>query len=120
MLSKGSIEKLTKLLELPATGLEQDWEVELANASRVAEFVEAYELGSMDDADRFALMTLTLASIDRFIADEGRPPASWERVGALLTRDAELHRETVSYWACEGEDDPDSWFHLTPHVRKLG
>ena len=119
MLQRTSLEKLENLLALPASGYEQDWEVELADASRVGEFLEAYETAPLTTDDKVALMALILASVDRYLSGEERAPEEWARIAVLLTDDRALHRETTNYWACEGTDDPEGWFSLTPLVRAV-
>lgn len=119
MLNQESVEKLTALLKLPATGAEQDWDVELADAARLSDFLAAYEDLPLEPSDRSALMALLLASTDRFIGEEGQLPREWERISALLRGEKDLHRETISYWSREDENDPDGWFALTPYMREL-
>jgi hypothetical protein len=119
MLQRTSLEKLESLLALPASGHEQDWEVELADPSRVGEFLEVYETAPLTADDKVALMALILASVDRYLGVEGRAPEEWTRIAVLLTDDHALHRETTSYWACDGTDDPEGWFSLTPFVRAV-
>ena len=120
MLKRSSIDKLTTLLALPATGQEQDWEVELADENRIGEFLMAYEGLFLSPDDKLALMALILASVDNYIEAKSRIPEEWERIANILIEERELHQETISYWRCVDEDDPQAWFHLTPHVRALG
>jgi hypothetical protein len=54
MLMKNSIGRLTGMLRLPATGAEQDWEIELADPSRVDEFVALFRRAELDSPDRTA------------------------------------------------------------------
>ncbi len=118
-LTKSSIALLTKALKLPATGSEQDWDIELADASRIREFLVAYQTMSLSPDDRFALMALVVGSVDRAL-DAGREtPPEWPAIAELLARERELHASTLVYWACEGESDPDSQFHITPLIRAL-
>ncbi len=118
-LKKASIEKLTAALALPATGLEQDWEVELADPSRVSDFLGAYQTLPLTPDDKIALMALMLASVDLYIGAQSEIPEDWERIAALLASERDLHQETIRYWMCEGDEDPESWFHLTPLVRRV-
>ena len=119
MLTKASIEKLNSLLALPATGGEQDWDVELADSGRLDEFVAAYSNVELTAADRIALMALILASVDSYLDQRHALPTAWSSVSELLHRDEELHRQTTEYWRREGEEDPEGWFQLTPHIRQL-
>jgi len=119
MLKKTSIDKLTALLALPATGLEQDWEVELADENRVGEFLMAYEELGLSPDDKFALMALILASVDHYVAAKSSVPDEWKRITTVLIKERELHQETISYWRCDDDDEPQAWFHLTLYIRAL-
>lgn len=118
-LQRSSLEKLENLLRLPASGYEQDWDVELADAGRVGEFLRTYDEVQLTADDKVALMALILASVDRFLGAEERAPEEWLRIRALLEKDHPLHSATTKYWACEETEDPESWFSITPLVRGL-
>lgn len=117
MLMKDSIERLTAMLRLPATGAEQDWDIELADANRVDEFIEAYEHADLRPPDRVALMALVLSSTNALIEAEDQAPATWATIARLLAQDKELHAEALSYWARTDTDDPEEWFPLTSYLR---
>src|SRR5687768_2546268 len=119
MLKRESMDRLTTALSLPATGQEQDWDVELADPARVGDFLAAYQQLPLTRDDRIARMALMLASIDRHIEAESGLPSEWERIADLLVHERVLHREAIRYWTCEGDDDPDAWFRLTPLIRDL-
>jgi len=97
----------------------QDWEVELADASRVEEFLDAYVTAQLDDDDRFLLMAMIVASVDEAISSGVEFGSSWSRAEQLLRRDGALHATTLSYWACGSDPDPDHQFHLTPLIRPI-
>ncbi|MFP2905391.1 hypothetical protein ACLESD_10105 [Pyxidicoccus sp. 3LFB2] len=119
MLKKSSTEKLTTALALPTTGQEQDWDAELADPSRIREFLHAYQVLSLTPDDRVALMALIMASVELHLSAGSDVSHDWERIAAILRQERDLHRETISYWACEGEDDPEACFFLTPMVRRV-
>jgi hypothetical protein len=119
MLMKNSIERLTAMLRLPATGAEQDWEMELADPSRVDEFVALFDRLELEAEDRKALMALVLGSANAFLEKEGEPPATWVTIANLLADERELHADTLSYWSRDDSDDPEEWFPLTPYVRAV-
>jgi hypothetical protein len=113
------LEKLQRLLNLPAGGYEQDWDVELADGSRIGEFLLAYEQPLMTDDDKVALMALVVASIEQRLQVSDVEPDEWREVGTLLLRDSELHRRTIEYWSRVETEDPDEWFAVTPYVRAV-
>lgn len=118
-LAKASIERLNEQLSLPATGGEQDWEVELADPTRIGEFLAFYARADLASDDKAALMSLMLASVDRYLETESGPPEQWKDIVALLLDDEPVHREAIDYWLRSGEDDPDAWFHITPLIRDV-
>jgi hypothetical protein len=119
MLTKISISKLTQRLSLPASGTEQDWDIELADKTRLGAFLAAYEDPSTSADDKFALMALLLASVDQHLGDNATLPGEWDRVVKLLAEQPDLHREQIEYWARTEENDPEGWFCLTPHIRDV-
>jgi hypothetical protein len=115
---KESLEKLERLLNLPAGGYEQDWDVELADGTRIAEFLLAYEHPSMTDDDKFALMALIVASVEQRM-HAGVAVEQWREVESLLVRDFSLHRPTIDYWSRVEAEDPEEWFAVTPYARAV-
>lgn len=59
-----AVEFLNTALLLPATGQEQDWEVELADKTRIAEFLDFHEGNDLSEPCRTALMALILSSFE--------------------------------------------------------
>jgi hypothetical protein len=115
--TKTSMDLLTDRLSLPATGHEQDWDVELADPDRLKEFLETYYDPSLTADDRSALAALLLASVDRYLMNRDELPAEWGHICELLRRDKRLHRELIQYWNDE-ESEPENAFRLTPHLRQ--
>src|SRR5688572_661051 len=113
-----AIERLTDLLRLPPG--DQDWEIEIADARRVGEFLDAYEREPLDDDERFALMALIVASYDELLMDGHEDQQQWNRVRRHLVERFDLHEYTVQYWSLPDEDDdPDRIFQVTPRARKI-
>jgi hypothetical protein len=110
---------LTELLHLKPDAYMQDWEVELADAARVDEFLDAYEKVQLDDDDRFLLMAMIIASVDDAKSSGLELGSSWPRAEHFLRRDGALHATTLSYWACGSDPDPDHQFAVTPLIRPI-
>lgn len=116
--TRAAIENLNSRLKLDHGRWQQDWEVELADSNRVAEFCQAYQ--SLTDADeKFALMTLITASYDDLVAENGRVPEYEERIAYLLSQDWELHIDTIGYWALVEQPEAEDGFAVTPFMRRL-
>ncbi len=119
MFSKEVIATVSNLLNLPTAGYEQDWPLELADAERIGEFVSAYERSDADSNEQKAIMALIVASVDDYCGVAGVTPPHWSRVVSLLERDAKSYGNLIAYWSCDGDEDPDLWFAVTPFIRRL-
>jgi hypothetical protein len=109
----------------------QDWEYEVADASRLSEFLAALE-GELTDDERFTLSEtvmqcfeeLSHAGVDVAASDE------WPRFVTLLRTRPSLHAFTLCYWSAfepgSGEFAISSlvrplWVELQPDIdRRLG
>src|SRR5262245_28495689 len=56
--------RLTVMLRLQLTGGGQDWELEVAEWQRTAEFLDFYETQPLDDEERYWFLELIVASFD--------------------------------------------------------
>jgi hypothetical protein len=108
-----AIARLTEMLHLPPGG--QDWEIMVADAPRVGEFLDTYERQPLDDDERFTLMELIVASYDDLLRDGGDADGRlWERPRRHLLGGFDLHGYTVQYWSLPDEDeDPDHVYPFT-------
>lgn len=95
----------------------QDWEIQCADAHRIAEFLDLYERGSLSSDDhRFALMSLIVASFDDWISDGGTDDQLLQRVRRCLVADFSLHEATIYYWCLW---DVEKVFPTTPFMREI-
>ena len=114
------MESLNNKLSLPATGIEQDWEVEMAAPNRVGEFLSYYKSHPLPSNEKKALMSLMLASHDEFLNGKDLDADQfWNDIEQTIESDHGLLNELLNYWGLPGEDDPKSWFKITPLIRKL-
>ena len=89
-----AIARLTADLGLAPAG--QDWELEAADARRVGEFLDRYDAGGLDDNERFALMSLIVASFDGSLAT-GRDKALQDRIVEHLSEGFDVLNALVQY-----------------------
>jgi hypothetical protein len=96
----------------------QDWQWEVSDATRLDEFLQAYESCDLNDDERFVLMEIILQSFE----DRGKALAidpRWYRVLELIDRKIDLHAHSVWYWsAMETEDVNDQWV-VSPYLRRI-
>ena len=99
----------------------QDWEWDVADASRLLEFLAALEETDLSDDERFALAEVVMQCFEN-LAAEGRAVSEilsmdeWRRFISILCARPTLHAHTLCYWAAP--DDSDG-FHITGLVRPL-
>ena len=103
-------------------GWEQDYPLEVADASRLEEFVSALEVQSLQPEQEKMLMELILSSFDDWLhehdVDHSAISAMWLRVEKRLKQNWDLHEERVRYWALIDSPGHEG-FRLTPFARAL-
>lgn len=114
-----AIERLDSILGFSPNNYSQDWDIELSDGTRLLEFVDLYDLGRLDEDERFTLMTLIVASADHALNSHGLDGELWDRIHNLLVKDAEIHADTVHYWCCAAATCDDECFTLTPRMRDV-
>ncbi|MCY9698017.1 hypothetical protein [Paenibacillus alginolyticus] len=118
-ITKKAIESLTEKLGLPDLDqYSQDWEYEIANSSRVNEFVSFYESADLNQSEKFALMSLIISSFDDAVTEGKIQDGIWEKIKGHLISDIDLHRKTILYWSLV-EEEVDDCFSSTPFIREI-
>jgi hypothetical protein len=95
----------------------QDWEWEVADASRFMAFLEVYKSGGLGDDELFSLMEVLVQCVEDM--DASSYPGAWCEVERLLMLKPCLHRATVEYWARLGEVEPEGLFRVSQGMRAL-
>ena len=115
--TKEAMAALNQALHLPATGQEQDWDIELADPDRVSEFVAYFENHPLSEGEKHALMALILGSLEDLSNREKIPSELWDRVRHLLQADSGLYTDLLKQWGPKS-DDPDN-FAISPLLTLL-
>ncbi len=117
---RAAMDRFNALLNLNEDEGMQDWEIELADPERVAEFCTLYETPKFDPDTRFALMQLIVASLDDCLSmhPTADAPDLEQRVERLLRAEFLLHLHTVNDWQCI-ENDLDDAFCVAPMMRRI-
>lgn len=92
-------ETLNRLLSLPARGDEQDWEIELTDATKLPAMFELAENASLNIEERSALILLIVWTIDELIDEGGDGADALFRVRRLLGADSSVSARLRFY--CE-------------------
>jgi hypothetical protein len=96
----------------------QDWEWEVADASRFAEFLNLYRAAELSDDERFSLMEMLVQCVED-LEEHSLGMSAWSQIEPLLLQKLELHHSTVVYWACSAEVDPEAQFLVSPYMRAV-
>ncbi|MFA7379433.1 MAG: hypothetical protein WC150_03160 [Bacteroidia bacterium] len=117
ILRKEIIEQLSKELSLPYKGIEQDWDIELADNKRVDEFISYYNENDLSDELKYATMSIILASYDDFLNDkELDRDYKWNEIKEILKSEKEVFSNLIEYWAVDSEIE--NVFRITPLIRE--
>ena len=116
--TREAIDRLAQRFGLPNTSDMQDWEWEVADETRISEFLTAYVMGGLSHDERFVLLEILLQSFEQSTRDlEG--DGLWKRLLSLIDRNIELHIYSVWYWSYVGYDNPEDWYRVTPFLRAI-
>ena len=103
-------------LRVPHEDWMQDWPIEVADKSRLAEFVG--RCGKSEKSEhRLLTMELILASLDRAFAEGSTSDQILASVESLIREDFSFFEPVTRYWKCE-ESESDI-FSITPWLRSV-
>ncbi|MDQ0888777.1 hypothetical protein QFZ81_003865 [Paenibacillus sp. V4I9] len=115
--TREAIENLVEKLSLPKPGsFTQDWEYEVADDTRIDEFLSFYESSSLNEEEKFALMIIIIGSLNDAIEKGDVDESILRKAKELLLKDISIHTNTILYWSLENEDLEDC-FAITPFIR---
>lgn len=115
--TRNAIDALAKRFGLPNHPSMQDWEYQVADPSRIDEFVAAYREDGLTEDERFVLMEMILQSFEDLESGGANDPR-WSHVLGLLEFYIDIHIATVWYWAALDNDRQDAW-KISPYMRTV-
>lgn len=89
---------INKILSLPASGREQDWEFEMADPGRIEEILSAMSRVALSYDEKCALALLAIASIEESIEEGGIDNDLVEKAKATFSQDASIRDAMFFYW----------------------
>ncbi len=120
ILKKEIIEQLSKELSLPYTGIEQDWDIEMANSNRINDFLKFYQKNDLSADKQVAVMSLILASYEEFLNENDLEiDDRWYEIKSILESKRVIFVDLINYWSLCNEIDEDNLFRITPFVRNI-
>jgi hypothetical protein len=112
-----AIDSLARRFNLRNDPYMQDWEYEVADSSRISEFLSAYKSGELSEDERFTLMETLIQSFEDSKMDLSSA-LEWKETLGLIDRNIELHAATVWYWSDPNDEWVDHW-EVTAFLREL-
>ena len=120
ILKKEVIERMSKELSLPFTGVEQDWDIEMANSKRIGSFLEFYTQNDLSNDEKIAIMALIIASYDDFLNENDLEiDTKWNEIKKILGSEKIIFNELVNYWSLNNEEDKSNLFRITPLIKSI-
>jgi hypothetical protein len=115
-----TFENLARQLNLTSPGpFSQDWQYEVADATRLADFLTVYGSGHLDPDEQSVLLNMILASFNDALSQNSARPEDCDLISGYLLRDRANHETTINYWALLDEVELENCFPITPLIRKL-
>lgn len=121
ILKKKIIEQLSKKLLLPYTGIEQDWDIEMANSNRINDFLKFYQQNDLLVDEKIAVMSLILASYEDFLNESDLEfDYRWDDISFILESERVIFEDLINYWSLSDEIGEDNIFRITLLIRNTG
>src|SRR5690606_26829963 len=104
ILKKKIIEQLSKELLLPYTGIEQDWDIEMADSNRINDFLKFFQQNDLSVDEKIAVMSLILASYEDFLNENDLEIDNrWKDVSSILETERVIFVDLINYWSLNNE-----------------
>ncbi|MDP9957139.1 hypothetical protein J2X97_002805 [Epilithonimonas hungarica] len=120
IIKKEIFEQLSKELRLPYTGIEQDWDLEMANSKRLKDFIEFYRGNELSSEKKIAIMSLIIASYEDFLNENDlKRDNKWIEIKSLIESQKVIFQELINRWALPNESNNNNIFKITPLMRTV-
>jgi hypothetical protein len=117
ILKKEILEPLSKKLSLPYIGIEQDWDIEMADSKRVNDFLKFYQQNILSVDEKVAVMSLIIASYEDFLNENAGIDDQWNEIRLMLKSERSIFVDLINYWSLSTEEG--DLFQITPLIRNL-
>lgn len=113
---ESAVDEIARSCNLPPLGpCSQDWEFEVADASKLNILIRNYKHLATSKLKREVLAHLLIGSFNDAITIGTDTDDIWSEIEALLLQDFHELEDTFKYWACI-DDLPDDRFKVSGHV----
>ncbi|NTF79411.1 hypothetical protein [Rhizobium rhizogenes] len=107
---------LNRTLKLPASGFEQDWEIELSDSGRIAEFIDLFTQTDLPGEYSEALVALILASFEDASWDMRFSDELWDKFATIVSLNRERYKHVLLLWTASNDGDG---FAISGRVSRL-
>ena len=120
ILKKEIIKHLSKELSLPYIGIEQDWDIEMADSNRITEFIKFYKESNLCDDKKVAVMALILSSYDDLLNENNLViDDRCNEIKSILESERVIFIDLINYWSLSNEVEEDNLFRITLLMRNI-
>ncbi|GBR02839.1 hypothetical protein HW511_09165 [Asaia siamensis] len=105
--SKQTRRHVEQFLDLPATGREQDWEIELSDHRRIGDFLEKYTEEFLDEETKIAICAILIASFNDSLVNRCFSKNDWLFFVELTIDKLSVIEESglLDIWNCRNTED---------------
>ncbi|MGE5473169.1 MAG: hypothetical protein ACM3UU_02990 [Ignavibacteriales bacterium] len=105
---------------MPYTGIEQDWDLEMADSNRINDFLKFYQQNDLSEYKKAAVMSIILASYNDFLNENDvEIDYRWNEIKSILDSKKIFFKDLINYWSLCNEVDDGNLFRITPLIRKI-
>lgn len=105
---------------MPYTGIEQDWDIELADSNRINDFLEFFHHNNLSTDKKVAVISLVLASYEDFLNENDMEiDDRWDDIRTILQSERIIFVDVINYWSLSNEVEKDNFFRLTLLMRNI-
>ncbi|WP_342249388.1 hypothetical protein [Sphingomonas sp. OTU376] len=94
-----AVERLNRLLDLPATGHEQDWEIEFADPAKLGDMLRVLRTENLDEEEQCALSALALHSLEEAAGAGIKVNLAAAELRGTLAQTPALQDKMRFYWS---------------------
>lgn len=117
--TRDAVTRLNSILGFQHDPVEQDWEIERSDGTRLNDFLDVYRSNKLTEDEEFMLMGLIVASAHDALDFHSLTDKEWQAIHDLLVAKSQLHASTIYYWCCADATCVDECFTLTPLMRRV-